>query len=248
MKKWVYTLSILTATTSPFLAYAEESLESLSLAQSTPTKQGVNSQFKARDYSYLIGIQGFTEEALQMHFKLYQGYVTNTNLILDILAQYLNEGKERTPQYAELKRRLMWEYDGMRLHEDYFGNLGGKGTKLDMQDPLYKRIVQDFGSYDRWKTDFIATGAMRGIGWAVLYLDPVSGKLTNAWINEHDRGHLAGGDPILIMDVFEHAYMPDYGLDRMKYIDAFFNNIDWNVVASRYPQQNKRIQANGQSR
>jgi len=210
-------------------------------SSSTPQRNPELIPFKAQDYSYLIGMPGFSNEALQTHFKLYQGYVTNTNLILETLAQYAAEGKDRTPQYAELKRRLMWEYDGMRLHEDYFGNLGGKGKQLESNDPLFKRIVQDFGSFDAWKKDFVATGLMRGIGWSVLYLDPISGRLVNTWINEHDHGHLAGGDPILIMDVFEHAFMPDYGLDRAKYIEAFFNNIDWSVVASRYPQQMKRM-------
>jgi Fe-Mn family superoxide dismutase len=75
---------------------------------------------------------------------------------------------------------------------------------------------------------------MRGIGWAVLYRDPQTGRLINMWINEHDVAHLAGGSPILIMDVFEHAYMPQYGLDRAKYIEAFFENIDWDIAAQRF--------------
>lgn len=75
---------------------------------------------------------------------------------------------------------------------------------------------------------------MRGIGWSVLYLDPIQGRLVNVWVNEHDVGHLATGSLILIMDVFEHAYMPQYGLDKAKYIEAFFNNIDWETVSNRY--------------
>lgn len=189
--------------------------------------------YVAKDYSSLLGMPGFSDLALKMHFKLYQGYVTNTNALLGLIQDYAKEGKLRTPEYAEIKRRLMWEFDGMRLHEDYFSNLGGKGSKLDPQSDLMKQIVRDFGSFDAWKNDFVATGAMRGIGWAVLYRDPASGKLMNLWINEHDRGHLAGGNPILIMDVFEHAYLPDYGLDRAKYIDAFFDNINWDVVSKR---------------
>jgi Fe-Mn family superoxide dismutase len=176
---------------------------------------------------------GFSDKALQTHFKLYQGYVTNTNLLTDILATLTTEGKNRTPLYGEIKRRFGWEFDGMRLHELYFENLGGKGT-LDASSPLYTKLVSDFGSYDKWKADFVATGAMRGIGWAVLYLDPLSGRLFNTWINEHDVGHLAGGKPILIMDVFEHAYMIDYLLDRAGYIEAFFNNINWETVHKRF--------------
>ena len=193
--------------------------------------------YKVKDYSYLFGMPGFTDNALRMHFKLYQGYVKQANVLLGILQQYSNEGKVRTPQFADIKRRLMWEFDGMRLHEYYFGNLGGNKTQPDQKSALYKRIEQDFGSYDQWKTDFIAVGAMRGIGWAILYQDPESGRLINTWINEHDHGHLAGGTLLLVLDVFEHAYILDYGLDRVKYIEAFFDNINWPVVESRYPKK-----------
>ncbi len=189
--------------------------------------------YKAKEYSFLLGMPGFSDKALNTHFKLYQGYVSNTNLLLEILAKLVSEGKNRSPEYAEIKRRFGWEFDGMRLHEDYFENLGGVGS-LDPKSALYTRIVSDFGSFDLWKADFIATGSMRGIGWAILYQDPRSGRLVNIWINEQDVGHLAGGTPLLIMDVFEHAYMIDYLLDRAQYIDAFFKNINWQAVIQRY--------------
>lgn len=192
--------------------------------------------YKAKDYSHLMGMKGFSNDALKLHFKLYQGYVTNTNLILNTLEQYSDEGKEKTPQYAELKRRLGWEFNGIRLHEYYFENLGGMGSHLDTNDALMHALEQNFGNYESWKNDFVATGAMRGIGWAVLYYDSLEKKLINTWINEHDVGHLAGGTPLLIMDVFEHAYLPDYGIDRAKYIDAFFNNIDWGIVSRRFSE------------
>jgi superoxide dismutase, Fe-Mn family len=191
--------------------------------------------YKAKDFSNLLGMPGFSDETLTTHFKLYQGYVTNTNLLLSILNQYAAEGKQRSPQFQEIKRRVGWEYDGVRLHELYFSNLGGQGTQIDMQSPLAKRIIQDFGTFEAWKKDFIATGMLRGIGWAVLYKDPIEGRLINTWIGEHDIGHLAGATPILIMDVWEHAYMLDYGIDRSAYINAFFNNVDWNIVSQRYP-------------
>lgn len=235
MKKISLSLTLLSLLLTPLMSHAEENEIAQNAAQN---RNGTPQAFKAKDYSHLIGIQGFSDNALNLHFKLYQGYVTNTNTLLSILSQLANEGKDRSPQYAEIKRRLMWEYDGMRLHEDYFENLGGEGSSLDKKSALYNQISRDFGTFEKWKADFIATGAMRGIGWAVLYQDPISGKLINAWINEHDRGHLAGGNPILIMDVFEHAYILDYGIDRAKYIDAFFNNIDWDVVSQRFPNRN----------
>jgi len=185
--------------------------------------------YEAKDYSKLIGMEGFSETLLKNHFTLYQGYVTNTNKLIDTLAAMLKDGKIGTPEYAELKRRMGWEFNGMRLHEYYFDNLGGKAA-LDKSGKLAKKLAENFGSYEDWEKDFKGTGTMRGIGWVILYQDNVSGKLFNQWINEHDVGHPAGCIPILVMDVFEHAFLTDYGLKRADYIEAFFKNINWPVV------------------
>ena len=188
--------------------------------------------YTAKDYSKLLGMEGFSETLLKNHFTLYQGYVTNTNKLMETLGQMGKEGKTATPEFAELKRRLGWEFNGMRLHEHYFENLGGKGG-VDKTGKLYKKVSEDFGSYEAWEKEFRAVGAMRGIGWTVLYQDKLTGSLINFWINEHDVGHPAGCTPILILDVFEHAFMIDYGLKRADYIEAFFKNIDWKAVESR---------------
>lgn len=188
--------------------------------------------YTAKDYTRLMGMPGFSETLLKNHFTLYQGYVTNTNKVLEALALMLKEGKTGIPEFAELKRRLGWEFNGMRLHEYYFENLGGKGV-VDRPARVGQKIAADFGSYEAWEKDFRATGTMRGIGWVILYQDSTSGQLINFWINEHDIGHPAGCRPILVMDVFEHAFMTDYGLKRVDYIEAFFKNIDWPVVEGR---------------
>ncbi len=188
--------------------------------------------YTAKEYAHLYGMAGFSETLLKNHFTLYQGYVTNTNKLLDALEQLRKEGKATTPEFAELKRRFGWEFNGMRLHEYYFDALGGKG-EVDVNSRLALRKIEEFGSIEAWQTDFRGVGAMRGIGWAVLYQDNISGKLFNCWINEHDAGHPAGCIPILVMDVFEHAYMLDYGLKRADYVEAFFKNIDWNAVGNR---------------
>ena len=188
--------------------------------------------YTAKDYSGLIGMEGFSQTLLNNHFTLYQGYVTNTNRLLDILGAMLKEGKVATPEYAELKRRLGFEFNGMRLHEYYFENLGGKGT-LNKSGKLGKKMAEEFGSYQDWERDFRATATMRGIGWAILYQDNLSGRLLNQWINEHETGHPAGCIPLLVLDVFEHAFMIDYGLKRADYIEAFFKNISWSAVESR---------------
>ena len=188
--------------------------------------------YAAKDYSKLIGMQGFSEALLKNHFTLYQGYVTNTNKLLENMSVLLKEDKAATPEFAEMKRRFGWEFNGMRLHELYFENLGGNG-RPNLEGRLAKKKIEDFGSIEAWEKDFRGVSTMRGIGWAVLYQDNVSGKLLNFWINEHDTGHPAGCTPLLILDVFEHAFMLDYQLKRPDYIAAFFANVDWQVVESR---------------
>ena len=186
--------------------------------------------YTAKDYTRLLGMEGFSDELLQMHFKLYEGYVKNTN---DLQTKLQAMGDPSSYESQALRRRFGWEFDGMRLHELYFENLGGKET-LSGADPLSIALSTQFGSFERWKQDFIAAGMTRGIGWVLLYYDPAAKKLFNVWINEHDTGHLVTGIPILIMDVFEHAYMPQYKLDRGKYIEAFFNNVAWQTVSKRF--------------
>lgn len=188
--------------------------------------------YTARDYTHLIGMVGFGETPLKNHFTLYQGYVTNTNKLLDNMEVLLKEGKAATPEFAEMKRRLGWEFNGMRLHELYFGNLGGTAP-LEAGGKLGGKLAESFGDVATWEQEFRATGAMRGIGWVGLYLDPGDDRLINFWINEHDVSHPSGCTPILIMDVFEHAFMLDYGLKRADYIEAFFRNIDWKAAEAR---------------
>lgn len=185
--------------------------------------------YEAKNFESLLGTKGFSDQLLKIHFTLYQGYVTNTNKVADALGIMAKEGKAATPEYAELKRRFGWEFNGMRLHEYYFGNIIKDGKALDKNTNLYRKINADFGSYENWEKDFKATGAMRGIGWVILYYDGTGGRLFNAWINEHDAGHLCGAWPLLVMDVFEHAYMVDYGLKKADYIEAFMKAIDWTI-------------------
>jgi Fe-Mn family superoxide dismutase len=186
--------------------------------------------YSQKDYSGLIGMEGFSEALLRNHFTLYQGYVANTNKVLEALEKMLGEGSTG-PEFSELKRRLGWEFNGMRLHEHYFENLGGKGAAGEGR--LKRRLAEGFGSYGAWEKDFRAVGMMRGIGWAALYEDPSGGRLMNFWINEHDVAHPSGCVPIIIMDVFEHAFMLDYGLKKADYIEAFFRNLNWEAAEAR---------------
>lgn len=184
--------------------------------------------YEPKDFSHLLGIEGLSDVLLTTHFTLYQGYVKNTNALLEKF-KTLEVG---TPEYAELHRRFGWEWNGMRLHELYFGNMVKGGVRLS-ERMLKTKIDATWGSVENWQKDFIGQGLMRGIGWVILAHDKKDGKLFNVWINEHDTGHLAGLTPLLVMDVFEHAFMLDYGTKRADYVNAFVLSIDWHAVEER---------------
>jgi Fe-Mn family superoxide dismutase len=185
--------------------------------------------YTSKDFSSLLGLPGLSDNALSTHFKLYEGYVTNTNKLVDQIAA----ATPSSPEYNELKRRFGWEFNGMRLHEYYFEALTKEPQSLTADNPLHQKIVEDFGSYEAWETDFKATAMTRGIGWAILYHDPMANRLFNVWVNEHDAGHLANCHIIVNLDVFEHAFMLDYGTNRADYISAFLNAVDWQKASSR---------------
>jgi superoxide dismutase, Fe-Mn family len=194
--------------------------------------------YKARQFN-LSGLQGISDQTLEMHFKLYEGYVKETNKLNEKISEFISDGKvdqEEMPAYSELTRRLGFEYNGMVLHEYYFENLkkgGGTGDPTSSSE-FRKSAEASFGTYEIWKADFVGIGKMRGVGWAICYENPANGRLSNHWITLHETGNVAGFNPILVMDVWEHAYLLDYKpADRPKYIEAFFTNIDWSAVAGR---------------
>ncbi len=189
--------------------------------------------YENKNFDHLLGLTGFSDTLLKNHFTLYQGYVTNTNKLFDLINGMVKEGKVSTPEFAELKRRFGWEFNGMRLHELYFGNLAKSGKVLAKESALMKKIVADFGSYENWEKEMRAITAMRGIGWGVLCYDISTGRLFNTWINEHDVGHLSTCAPILVIDVFEHAYITDYGIKRADYLEALFKVLNWEEASRR---------------
>jgi len=154
-------------------------------------------------------------------------------LVRGLTIERLENAEKGTPEHAEMQRRLGWEWNGMRLHELYFGNMSKNTKELDTKSNLYRQIEKIYGSIAKWKDDFIAVAKMRGIGWAILYKDTETDELFNVWVDEHDMGHLAGATPLLVLDVFEHAYVFDYGMKRDEYIGAFMSAVDWEKANAR---------------
>lgn len=190
--------------------------------------------YTKNNYENLIGIDFLSETLLRNHFSLYEGYVNNTNSILEILK---NNKSNSFIEFSELQRRLSWEYNGMKLHELYFENLIKQNNEeinyINTESNFYKKIIEVYGSFENFKTNFQEMGKIRGIGWIALIKDE-NEELFIIWINEHNEGNFANSKIILIMDIFEHAFITDYGIKKIDYINKFWDNINWNIVEKRF--------------
>ena len=193
-------------------------------------------QYSPRTWPNLKGLKGISDGLLETHFALYAGYVKNTNLLTEQLSAITKEGKAAgtNPAYAEMTRRLGFEYGGMVLHEYYFDNLTAGGNPAPTSGKLFDAAVKSFGSWESYVADFKGVSTMRGIGWAVTFQDPTTKFLSNHWITLHNDGAPAGYKPVLVMDAWEHAFVPDYKpTERAKYVEAYFSNIDWKAAEAR---------------
>ena len=197
--------------------------------------------YKEQSFDHLHGLQGISDDQVAEHLTLYAGYVKQVNTLNQQLSELLAKGKAsgKDPEFAELTRRLGFEYNGMILHEYYFSNLRRGGEPVPPANSgVAQALGETFGSLDAWKTDFQAMGDMRGIGWVILFQDPATDRLTNHWVTLHQDGVPAGFKPLLVMDVWEHAFMRDYKVtDKAKYVEAFFRNIDWSAVEQRLREE-----------
>jgi Fe-Mn family superoxide dismutase len=187
--------------------------------------------YKPMDFSYLLGkVNGIDDKLLKMHFKLYEGLVGATNGALKYLQ---SQNVKNMVEYSAIQREFSLFYNGMILHQLYFGVMCGENMdKID--NKLKHDIDKYFGSFKDWKTNFISTGKIPGVGFAVLCRDKSNGALLNTWINEFNIGELIGTDILLVMDMWEHAYICEFGLDLDKYANTFLENVNWSVVSSLY--------------
>lgn len=194
-------------------------------------------RYREQTFEHLKGLDGISDKQINEHLALYAGYVRQVNALNEELAALRGRGRVsgKDPEFAEVTRHLGFEYNGMILHEYYFSSLrAGQPPKPAPTSAIGRALTEMFGSVEQWQTEFHAIGALRGVGWVMLCQDPVTAQLTNHWITLHQDGVPAGFKPLLVMDVWEHAFMRDYqATERGRYIEAFFRNIDWRVVERR---------------
>lgn len=186
--------------------------------------------------TFQIGeLVGISPKSIEEHLKLYKGYVNNTNAIFNKMQELKNEPEKNAFILGELQRRLGFEFGGMRNHEYYFSSLSGDKKEINTKGALYQKIEKEWGSFDEFMRHFKFVATTRGIGWAILYFDKLSSKLIISWVDEQHMGHLVGASPILCLDMWEHSYYLDYTpAEKKNYIEAFFSNLNWEVVENNY--------------
>lgn len=178
-------------------------------------------------------LDGISKESIDLHLGLYAGYVKHVNLIRERISAYENDMDSNAYAIAEMQRRLGFEFGGMRNHEYYFSQLEGGASELP-DGNLKNMIIEQWGSYDAWLERFKTIAKTRGVGWAMLYFDKQTNQLVQTWADEQHLGQLADLQIVLALDMWEHSYMRDYlPSDKGGYIDAFFKNLNWEVVAAR---------------
>ena len=180
-------------------------------------------------------LKGISNKNIEEHLKLYAGYVKNTNLILEKIAELSKDELGNAYVLGELQRRFGFEFGGMRNHEYYFSSLENGPKNLTENSELKKAIIKDFGSFEEWLNRFKSVAMTRGIGWVILYYDKTTNQLLNTWVDEHHLGQLVSISPILCLDMWEHAYYLDYiPAEKKKYVEAFFENLNWEVLEENF--------------
>jgi Fe-Mn family superoxide dismutase len=189
-----------------------------------------------QNFSHLLGkVKGIDDKLMKIHFQLYNGLVNATNGALQYIQSTGNNKIANMVEYSSIQKNYSFFYNGMKLHEFYFGGMCGEN--MDYMCPkLTEDINKHFGSFAKWKTHFINCGTIPGVGFVVLCRDKQSKNLMNTWISDFDTGSLVGSDILLVMDMWEHAYIAEFGLNIQQYAETYLKNVNWSVVSKLYNQ------------
>lgn len=180
-------------------------------------------------------LKGISAKTTEEHLKLYSGYVKNANTILTKIEELIVDSEANAYALGEIQRRFGFEFDGMRNHEFYFHHFEGGSQSLGEESLLMQAIEEEWSSYETWLARFKAIALTRGVGWAILYHDPLTKRLLNAWVDEQHLGHLTGLSPIICLDMWEHSFVADYlPSGKKNYIEDFFANLNWQTAEENF--------------
>jgi Fe-Mn family superoxide dismutase len=186
-------------------------------------------EFKIKD------LEGISKQNIEEHLKLYKGYVTNTNFIINKIQELLKDKENNMYFLGELRRRFSFEFDGVRNHEIFFSLIENGYRELPENSEFKKRIERDWNSFENFLDELRTTAVTRGTGWVIVYFDRLTDNIFIQWVDEHHLGQLTGLSPILAIDMWEHAFVYDYPTsEKKKYIEAFLGNLDWQKVEENF--------------
>ncbi len=189
-------------------------------------------EFVKLNFEYSDDVTVINREQFEAHMRLYEGYINKMNEIDGLLDDDpdLKDANSTYSYFRGIKRGETYALNGVILHEFYFENIGSVNNEPDEDEVRF--LTRFFGSYDNWQNHFVAT-AKASRGWVVLCYDPRSDRLRNISLDSHDLGNIAMSIPLLVIDMYEHAYFLQYADDKAAYINNFMKNIDWSVVKDR---------------
>lgn len=189
-------------------------------------------EFVKLNFKYSDDVTVINQEQFDAHMRLYEGYINKMNEI-DMLLENDADPEQSNSTYSKyrgIKRGETFALNGVILHEYYFENIGG--DEMKPEEFVLNDIVKDFGSYENWQKDFVAT-AKASRGWVIMCYDMRSERFRNISLDAHDVGNIAKSIPLLVLDMYEHAYFLQYGDKKVDYINNFMKNIDWNIISMR---------------
>ncbi|HVU79905.1 MAG TPA: Fe-Mn family superoxide dismutase [Candidatus Paceibacterota bacterium] len=186
-------------------------------------------------------LDGISKESIDQHLALYAGYVKNFNAMSALMPEYAQDPEKHNHALSEIIRRRSFEWDGMRLHELYFSQFEGGAAPLSPDSALAKQMEAEYHKQEYFLGMFKMIAMMRGPGWAMLYWDPVGKQFVTGFSGEQHQGHFVSLPVILALDVWEHAFLLDYGATgKAKYVDAFLKNLNWSVIEKRFDAASAR--------
>jgi len=202
----------------------------------------LNESLSAQEKKFSINTDFISTDNLQNHIQLYQNYIKNfnqANAKLDTVNKAEANGNHS--DFRSHKLDETYNMNGVYLHELYFANIGDNSSQIQMDSLAYMRLSRDFGSFDEWQKDFLACCNASQNGWAITYLNTYTQTYMNAMIDMHTNNVPFGTIPVVVMDVWQHAYYRDYLKDVNTYCKAMMKQLNWNVIEERVVKADKVV-------
>ena len=200
----------------------------------------LNESFVGQQKQFNVTTDFLSEKSINNHIELYKGYVENFNKVSAELdsADRSNVNSNHS-DYRNKKLDETYNLNGIYLHELYFGNIGDNNSQINMDTLPYMRLNRDFGTFDDWQKDFIACSLSSRNGWSVTYLNFYTQSYMNCFIDSHSKDVPAGMYPVIVMDMWQHAYYKDYLKDTKTYLVAMMKQLNWHVIDERFKKADK---------